>query len=277
MEREGQLPFLDVNLTRLENSKLRLKVYRKATCSNIYLHWKSFAPEKWKIGTLQGMLRRAYLICSDETDLNNEINFLTDVFKNLNGYPPAVIERCRKHVEEKMSNASQSPATDSETENKEEEKKIPYLVLPYMGEKGAKIAKMLKRKIPENIRPKVLYKGTKLSTFFSTKDRIKDMHCSNLVYEYRGSGGELRDDYIGETKCRLGTRIQQHQRSDKESAIYQNYTNKNIDPPDPKDFSILAKNYNNRMKRRIAESLYIKEMKPSLNIQKDAYQLRLFR
>ena len=45
-----------------------------------------------------------------------------------------------------MSNASQSPATDSETENKEEEKKIPYLVLPYMGEKGAKIAKILKRK-----------------------------------------------------------------------------------------------------------------------------------
>ena len=91
------------------------------------------------------------------------------------------------------------------------------------------------------------------------------------------SGGEERDDYIGETKCRLGTRIQQHQRSDKEQAINQNYTKKNIDPPDPKDFSILAKNYNNRMKRRIAESLFIKELKPRLNIQKDAYQLRLFR
>ena len=58
-----------------------------------------------------------------------------------------MIKRCRKHVEEKMSNASQSPATDSETENKEEEKKIHHLVLPYMGKKGAKIAKMLKRKI----------------------------------------------------------------------------------------------------------------------------------
>ena len=180
-------------------------------------------------------------------------------------------------MKEKMTNASRSSAADNETENKVEEKKTPYLVLPYMGEKGDKVAKMLKKKIPEKIRPIIVFKGTKLSTFFSTKDRTKDAHCSNLVYEYRGSGGEERDDYIGETKCRLGTRIQQHQRSDKESAIYQNYTKKNIDPPDPKDFSILAKNYNNRMKRRIAESLFIKELKPRLNIQKDAYQLRLYR
>ena len=94
---------------------------------------------------------------------------------------------------------------------------------------------------------------------------------------FKGSGGEERDDYVGETKCRMGKRTQQHQRSDKESAIYQNYTKRNIDPPDPKDFSILAKNYNNRTKRRIAESLFIKEIRPKLNVQKDSYQLRLFR
>ena len=90
-------------------------------------------------------------------------------------------------------------------------------------------------------------------------------------------GGAYKKKRVGETKCRMGKRTQQHQRSDKESAIYQNYTKRNIDPPDPKDFSILAKNYNNRTKRRIAESLFIKEIRPKLNVQKDSYQLRLFR
>ena len=116
------------------------------------------------------------------------------------------------------------------------------------GKRKLKIVSELRKKITEKIRPKVVYKGTKLSSFFSTKDKVKDMHCTKLVYYYKGSGGEERDDYVGETKCRMGKRTQQHQRSDKESAIYQNYTKRNIDPPDPKDFSILAKNYNNRTK-----------------------------
>ena len=203
---------------------------------------------------------------------------MTNVFKNINGYPQGVIDRCHRCVKDKMSNTgSEPPAEDQDAPNEEEEKKAPYVILPYMGEKGNKIISGLRKKIPEKIRPKIVYKGTKLSTFFSTKDKVKEMHCTKLVYYYKGSGGEERDDYVGETKCRMGKRTQQHQRSDKESAIYQNYTNRNIDPPDPKDFSILGKNYNNRTKRRIAESLFIKEIHPKLNVQKDSYQLRLFR
>ena len=36
------------------------------------------------------------------------------------------------------------------------------------------------------------------------------------------------------------------------------------------------RNYNNWIKRRIAESLIIKEMKSNLNVQVDAYKLKLF-
>ena len=43
-EENGAIPFLDVHMQRTDNNKLRLKVYRKKTCSNIYIHWKSFAP-----------------------------------------------------------------------------------------------------------------------------------------------------------------------------------------------------------------------------------------
>ena len=79
IEENGKIPFLDVLLQRKENNKLRLSVYRKKTCSNLYIHWKSFAPTSWKIGTLEGIIRRAYVICSDENDLESELCFISKV------------------------------------------------------------------------------------------------------------------------------------------------------------------------------------------------------
>ena len=73
------IPFLDVSMQRTEENTLRLKVYRKKTCSNIYIHWNSFAPDNWKIGNLEGMIRRAYMICSEEEDLKAELSFISDI------------------------------------------------------------------------------------------------------------------------------------------------------------------------------------------------------
>ena len=231
------------------------------------------------------MLRRAHLVCSEEEDLKEEISFLTTVFRDINGYPQRVINNCLNKVRRKFlepepepePEPEQAPSTSEITTNEVPEKKQPYIILPYMGEKGDKILKSLTRKIPDNVKPKVVYKGTKLATFFSAKDNIKKLHCSNLIYYYKGSGGDEKDDYTGETKVRLGKRIKQHIREDKESAIFKNFQDKNIDPPTQEDFSILGKNYTNRLKRRIAESLFLKENKSTLNIQQDAYQLKLFR
>ena len=118
----------------------------------------------------------------------------------------------------------EEPASEASDQETETEKKRPVLVLSFLGEKGNKVIKVLNNKLPEKIRPTMVYKGTKLSAFFPAKDKVDDAHCSNLVYHYRGSGGEQRDDYTGETKCRLRMRIEQHQKYDKESAIYQNFS-----------------------------------------------------
>ena len=63
---------------------------------------------------------------------------------------------------------------------------------------------------------------------------------------------------------------------DKQSATVINSNEKNLPPPSPSEFSIIGRNYANRLKRRIAESLYIKEKKSGLNVQVDAYRLKLF-
>ena len=42
------------------------------------------------------------------------------------------------------------------------------------------------------------------------------------------------------------------------------------------DFKILGSGYNSNFKRKISEALFIKEKKPNLNVQKDAYPLKLY-
>ena len=285
-EENGMIPFLDVSIQRTDDKKLRLKVYRKKTCSNIYIHWNSFAPTSWKIGTLEGMIRRAYMICSEEEDLKSELSFITDTFHTINGYPLRVIRRSQEKMKEKFTLrndlAEQEPeqemeneqrTNDEETEN--EEKMQPYMIVPYAGKQGEKIMSKITKKIPESVRPRIVYNGTKLSTFFSVKDKVHKEHCSDIVYYYQSKWDE-NATYTGETKCRFGKRIQEHRGLDKKSAIVINFKEKGLPPPSPSEFMVLGRNYSNRLKRRIAESLFIKEKNSGLNVQVDAYKLKLF-
>ena len=136
------------------------------------------------------------------------------------------------------------------------------------------MAKIVK-KMPEKVRLKIVYTGTKLSTYFSVKDKVQKEHCSDLVYHYESKRND-NTDYTGETKVRLGKRIGEHQGGDKNSAIVIDCKARGLPPPSPSEFTILGRNYTNRLKRRIAESLFIKENKSRLNIQVDAYKLKLF-
>ena len=42
------------------------------------------------------------------------------------------------------------------------------------------------------------------------------------------------------------------------------------------DVKIIGKRYRTNFRRKISEVLFIKELKPDLNVQKDAFKLKLF-
>ena len=238
-EEGGRIPFLDVDIQRKQDNKLRLKVYRKKTCSNIYIHWNAFAPTNWKIGTLEGMIRRAYMICSDEEDLKEELTFIANTFQTINGYPSHIIKRSLDKMKTKMTTID--PPEDPDDNNSEEEKAQPFMIIPYAGKQGEKIMNKIARKMPESVRPQIVYNGTKLSTFFSTKDKVQKEHCSDLIYCYQNKDDE-NTAYIGETKCRFEIRIKERQGTDKQSAIVVNFKEKNIPPPSPSEFTVLGRN-----------------------------------
>ena len=214
------------------------------------------------------------MICSEEEDLKAELSFITNTFQTINGYPLRIIQRSLDKMKEKLTTTSDT-SEESVTSDSEDDNVQPFMVIPYAGKQGEKIMNKIAKKMPESVRPKIVYNGTKLSTFFSAKDKVQKEHCSDIIYYYQNKQDE-NTAYIGETKCRFGKRIQEHRGSDKQSAIVINFKEKDLPPPSPSEFSILGRNYSNRLKRRIAESLFIKEKKTHLNVQVDSYKLKLF-
>ena len=256
----------------------------------VYIHWEAFAPVSWKTGTLKGLIRRAFVICSTDESREKEISHLKRIFKELNGYPSQIIHDCIQEVQRKfernhpvqdgsstpgdaagaVEEAARTPGAGVEVEVK------PLISLPFKGKEGDKIIgqfrNALAKALPLGIKPCFAYKGKKIGSFFRVKDPVPIEHESDLIYAFRKED-ELK--YIGETKVRNGTRQHEHSRTDKKSAIFKYKAEKGLDVY-PEDFEILEKGYPNTIKRKLAEALYIKELKPPLNEQVKSAKLCLF-
>ena len=119
-------------------------VHRKSAHNNIYLHWESFAPSKWKRGTFKTLVLRAHVICSSKELLDQEINHLQHVFAILKGYPKWVVLQVLNKVEIDLSTTSstktQQPDTHTHTHTN-------FLVLPCKGIQGKHTLKHTKREI----------------------------------------------------------------------------------------------------------------------------------
>jgi hypothetical protein len=283
-EENGRISFLDVAVIKKPDGSFDTDVHRKATDTNVYVHWEAFAPKTWKTGTLKGLVRRAFTICSTEQFRNKEIDHLKKVFKERNGYPSRVIYECIEEVRRKIEQEN-----DTTNENEEgsgsggpagatgETRVIePVVCLPFKGKEGERILKQfrnaLSKALPVDVKPRFAYKGRKIGSFFRVKDPVPEEHESNLVYAFR------RDEetkYVGETKVRYGTRQHEHGHTDKKSAIYKFKQRKRLEIS-REDFEILEKGYQNTVKRKLAEALYIKELRPPLNEQVKSAKLCLF-
>ena len=148
----------------------------------------------------------------------------------------------------------------------------PFIILPYKGKDGERVLSSfrdaLKDALPENIVPRFAYKGRKIGSLFRLKDKIPVEHQSDCIYEYK-------DLYVGETGVRYGERTHEHCETDKKSAVFK-YCRRNRIKATKEDFLILDSGYPNKLSRKLAEALYIKELKPVLNQQVKSYKLCLF-
>ena len=284
IEEERKMAFLDVSIMKEESGSVQTGVYRKATNNSIYIHWNSYAPKQWKVATLSGMIRRTYEICSNEDELKKELAHLESVFITTNGYPyhlvSSVMKKAREQQQQKLKPTSEEDKEPVTGDSRVEEK-ILMLKVPYAGPKGETLLKdlnkTLQKNLPEEMKCRVVQTGTKLSRNFNIKDKIDQKHLSDFIYRRDCKNKKCkRGDYIGETARRKVIRTAEHGGKDKDSWIYKHSSTTKHPCAKDEDFEVLATNYPDRRRRKLAEAMFIRDLKPSLNKQKESYKLVLF-
>ena len=183
MEKDGKLPFLDVMITKNEDTSTSLEtsVYRKVTNTDIYMNWKAHAPTTWKIATLKSLVKRAITISSTKKAAEQELKHVKNVFCNLNDYPEGLVERII--TDEKLKTVEAEKAAEDERNGEEDkddeiEKVSLALNLPYAGDKGDKIIQKMQKDLvgklntnTKRISVCTMYRSTKLSTRFNIKGK----------------------------------------------------------------------------------------------------------
>ena len=200
-------------------------------------------------------------------------------FTRINGYPHYVVRSILQKAKEKQRSGTTSEATNQPLNDIEKDDRKLILKVPFRGEKGEAIIKKLNntlnRTIPET-GFRVVHTGSKLSQYFSLKDNIDKKHRSNIIYKHQCQNKKCSHSYIGETARRIVVRAEDHTGKDKNSHIFQHSSSTKHPRAKEANFEVLAANYPNRRKRKLAEAMFIRDEKPTLNVQKDSYKLVLF-
>ena len=151
------LAFLDVLLVNRFGA-IDTAVYRKETNTDLYINWNSFAPEKWKKGTLKNLIKRAFTICNQPYFLNAELEHLQFVFVNINGYPANLIKRTIEQVRKDVEKEQQPEPPSNDLDTSEETQQTPTSVkiyLPYAGKQGELITKDINKTVSKIFNKKV--------------------------------------------------------------------------------------------------------------------------
>ena len=99
-------------------------------------------------GTRLYLFSRAYIVCSDNQQLESEVNYLTKVFHNFNSYPHWFISKVVNEVNNDF-NKQIVPLTPhiERTDGENNNMRKSMIVLPYAGEKGCILMKSLKKNL----------------------------------------------------------------------------------------------------------------------------------
>ena len=155
------------------------------------------------------------------------------------------------------------------------------LLLPYQGDIGIGLTKSLKRNLdkhlPNNVKTQVTFTCQKLITQFNVKDRTKFEHKHYVIYFRTCPEQNCSDNYLGESARRISERIIGHGGRDKKSHLFQHAVVNEHRSASYGDFKIIGNGFrNNTFKRKFAEAILIKELRPTLNIQEKSVELKLF-
>ena len=270
-------------------------VYYKVTHPGQYIDFTSQTPWRLKTSWIKALYHRAKNICSNKKKFAKQVANLK-LFMSWNGYPSVIRNSIIKNLKNYRNRM--------DSINEEDNRKIIWMRFPYLGKRGEALLFSLKREIKrclnEDVKFITSYKTHKLSMFCSTKDKIKTLQKSSIIYKIECPA--CKEHYVGKTDRCFVTRLDEHGcRSDQpmyqhlnncskflEEVTLLNFPMSNVSTPDV-DIKLHIMNtvhqnatileYNeNWSQLRFLEAFYIKTLKPKINDGlKASHKMELFK
>ena len=188
------------------------------------INWKAKAPKNWKVGLIKCLLNRAISICNNYHDYKKETTKLKEIFQ-INCYPKYLVNKIIQEFEKQEEISLKKFKRKTVTNNKQNDHEINYFKIPYFGKSSYKFKSIIKKEFENyNIEIKPVFTSTKLSKYFSLKERCSQSYSSNIVYKF--TCPKNKDiSYIGESKRQFFKRIEEHKHNDKNSIVYNHIQN----------------------------------------------------
>ena len=262
-ENNRNINFLDI-LINVHNETLILNWYHKPTYSGRYLSFVFGHPIHHKIDTIYGLIDRAILL-SHPSFYQKNLEFIIDILLT-NGYPiDLIFNKMRMRLKKLFFEIKEkkTPASDKT------EKKI--IVFPYIKNVSETVASAIDKN-QFIIGYKCL---NRLNGIIKRhKDREPTEANNNVIYKINCNDCDVT--YVGQTKRKLRTRVNEHRKNiNGDAAGYSVITEHRInynhsfdwDNPEILDYE------QNYYKRLISEMIHIKAQKNSINLNSDTEYL----
>ena len=206
------------------------------------------------------LVERAFKINNTWIGFHHDLNEIKNILLK-NSFPSLISDKIIKSKLEKLINKNESCGkVQSNTR---------FFKLPYLGKQSENLNKKvftLYKKYCKSVQFKLVFTSTKIKSFFSAKDSVPQYLKSRVVYKFSCAG--CNSCYVGETTRHLDTRIEEHLKKDKKSAVYKHIHEKVncFDKCTKQCFSILD-TATTMYQLKIKEGMYIGWENPDLNRQ----------
>ena len=280
-EKDGSIAFLDVLIKKESDGKLATSVYRKPSNTNLTIKPNSCQHPSTAIATFKSELCRAYRLCSSETQVKEEIRFVTDLFVD-NGHERKKLEQVAATYKPPTSthNADTNKRTTNKNKHKCKQKETPdnlFDVLPFRGvdlsddeykpycripyTPGGTFHE-LRRALNEAGVNTCATAGPKLSQVLCSKNKTHpDQKQKKGIYQLTCTCND-KNTYVGQTIRSIGKRCLEHKKASEKgnwahSGISQH--KENCSQPVEWESPKVLKTMSGKNKKSLAYSLKVRE------------------
>ena len=230
-------------------------MYRKPTCTDLYLPWDSNHNIAAKYSVINTLSHRALTISSTPELAEQELQHLENVLGKCK-YPTWAIRKIfRKHQQKKKK---QTPKNRYPAKC--------HTVVPYSQGIGESVKNICRKHGVD-----VHFKGgqTLKNILVSLQDKANITSKSSVIYSYTCGEIDCDEEYIGESGRTFGERYKEHLKAPSPIFLHQNSSGHETTLS---NFKIIGREENS-LARTIKESMYIRVNNPTLNRNIGKYNL----